>query len=55
VSLRTRLLIPLVAVCIIDAAIPIPILGVLLISILFQRPRWFIETVHRIYGGPNAG
>jgi len=32
-----------------DVIIPIPLIGVLLIVVLVERPRWFLNAVRRIY------
>jgi len=49
VTFRTRCLISLVALALFDAIIPIPILGVVLIYVVLQKPLWFRETVDQLY------
>ena len=48
-SIKTKSLIFLVILGIIDVVIPIPILGVILIYIVLQRPPWFRNLVQEIY------
>ena len=48
-SLRTKILIYIVLVGVIDTFIPIPITALALIYVLFQRPAWFIQWVDEIY------
>jgi hypothetical protein len=49
VTFRTRCLISLVALALFDAIIPIPILGVVLIYVVLQKPLWFREMVVQLY------
>jgi hypothetical protein len=48
-SIKTKSLIFLVILGIIDVVIPIPILGVTLIYVVLQRPVWFTNIVREIY------
>ena len=48
-STRTQLLIYLIILGIFDVIIPIPITALVLIHVLFQKPRWFKEWVEEIY------
>jgi hypothetical protein len=48
-TLKTKCLIGLIALCIVDVLIPIPIVGMILIYVLFQRPPWFADAVREIY------
>jgi hypothetical protein len=48
-SIKTKSLIFLVILGIIDMVIPIPILGVILIYVVLQRPPWFRNLVQEIY------
>ena len=48
-NIKTKSLIILIILGIIDAVIPIPILGVILIYIVLQRPPWFTNVVREIY------
>jgi len=49
-SAKTQLLITLIALSLVDIVIPIPIVGLILIYVVLQRPTWFIEMVRNIYG-----
>ena len=48
-SIKTKTLIFLIILGIIDMVIPIPILAVVLLSVVFQRPPWFMDVVNEIY------
>lgn len=48
-STRTRILIYLIFLAIIDAAIPIPITALVLMVVLFQKPKWFKDYTDKIY------
>ena len=48
-SLKTQILINLIVLAIIDTVIPIPITAMVLITVLFQKPKWFKDWVDRIY------
>ena len=49
-SLITKLLIVLVVLGLVDMAIPIPIVGILLIYVILQKPSWFLNMVKDVYG-----
>ena len=51
-SIKTKSLIILISLGIMDVVIPIPILGVILIYVVLQRPPWFTNVVREIYN-PN--
>jgi len=46
---KTRLVIILVAICLVDTVIPLPILGFVLLHVIFVRPLWFRQLVDGIY------
>ena len=48
-STRTQILIYLSLLAILDAVIPIPITAMILMMVLFQRPKWFKDWVKEIY------
>jgi len=48
-TLKTRSLIGLIVLSIVDAVIPIPIVGLILIFIIIQKPPWFQQLVHELY------
>jgi hypothetical protein len=49
-SLKTKILLGLVVIGILDELIPLPIVALMLIYVLFQRPPWFKRWVDEIYG-----
>jgi hypothetical protein len=49
-STRSRTLGILVPMALVDAIIPIPILGSVLIYVLLARPPWFLDLVDDVYG-----
>lgn len=48
-TLKTRSLIGLACLCIVDAVIPIPIVGLILIFVILQKPPWFQRLVGELY------
>ncbi len=48
-TLRTQSLIYLVGLSIVDAVIPIPIVGLILIFVILQKPPWFQKLVCELY------
>jgi hypothetical protein len=48
-SIKTKSLVVLILLGIIDVVVPIPILGALLIYVVLQRPPWFTNIVQEIY------
>ncbi len=49
---RDRTLILLVPLAVIDAIIPVPILGLVLAYVLLTRPGWFWRLVREVYERP---
>ena len=49
-NIKTKTLIGIVVSGIIDMVIPIPILGIVLLYVVIQKPPWFPELVSEIYG-----
>ena len=49
-AIRTKTLIALLLLCLVDTVIPFPIIGVILIYVLLQRPPWFKHIFVEIYG-----
>ena len=49
-TIKTKCLIALVLLAMADLVIPLPIIGVLLIYVLLQRPPWFKNVVVEVYG-----
>lgn len=48
-TVTTKTLIVLIALCLVDMFIPIPILGGVLIYVVLQKPTWFTKMVSDIY------
>ena len=48
-TIKTKCLIGLILLAVVDMVIPLPIIGVLLIYVLLQRPPWFKNVVTEIY------
>jgi len=47
---KTKLLIYLVVLCIVDLIIPVPITGLILFYVILNRPGWFQSLVDNVYG-----
>ena len=45
----TRILIYLLSLGFVDALIPIPIVALLLIYVLYQKPVWFKDLLEEVY------
>ncbi len=50
-ALKTKCLLGLLGLAVVDAVIPIPILGMILIYVVVQKPPWFQKVVGELYGG----
>ena len=48
-NIKTKTLVGLVMIGLIDMVIPVPILGILLFYVVLQKPPWFSEMVSEIY------
>jgi len=46
---KTKLIISLIILGLVDVVVPVPILGIILIYIVLQRPVWFREAVRSVY------
>ena len=46
---KTRTLIVLIALSLVDAIVPIPIVGIILIVVILQKPTWFQDLVQEVY------
>ncbi len=46
---KTKTLIVLIVLSLVDTLIPVPILGMILLSVVIQRPPWFMNVVKKIY------
>ena len=49
-TIKTKTFIALLLLCLVDTVIPFPIVGTILIYVLFQRPPWFKHAFAEIYG-----
>lgn len=47
---RTKTMLGLAALGLVDTVIPVPIIGIVLIYVLYQKPDWFKVLVSEIYG-----
>ena len=47
---QTKLVLILVALCLIDLVIPIPILDLMLVYVVLEKPVWFRDLVREVYG-----
>jgi len=48
-SLKTKTIVALVILGIVDAVIPIPIIGLILIYVILQKPPWVLDLVKEVY------
>ena len=48
-SLKTQILIYIIVLAAFDTIIPIPITALVLIHVLYQKPRWFKEWFEEVY------
>jgi hypothetical protein len=49
-TIRTKCIITLILLAMVDTVIPFPITGAILLYVLLQRPPWFKTVVADIYG-----
>jgi hypothetical protein len=47
---KTKTLIALLLLSMVDTVIPLPIIGVILIYVLLQRPPWVRNVIGELYG-----
>ncbi len=48
---KTKILTVLLFLSVVDTVVPFPIIGVILIHVLLQKPPWFLNLVREIYEG----
>jgi hypothetical protein len=48
-SIQTKTLIFLIILGLVDMVIPVPILGLILVYVVTQKPPWFADLVGEIY------
>lgn len=49
-TIKTKTLIALLLLCLVDTVIPFPIIGAILIYVLLQRPPWVRNVLGALYG-----
>ena len=49
-KLKTKIMISLVLFALFDTVIPVPLTAILLIYVLTEKPLWFQNMVHEVYG-----
>jgi hypothetical protein len=53
-TIKTKCLITLILLAMVDTVIPFPIIGAILIYVLLQRPPWFRNVVAELYGATGS-
>ena len=48
-SMKNQVLVYVLVLAVFDTIIPIPITALVLIHVLYQKPRWFQEWVEKVY------
>ena len=48
-NIRTKSIFVLILLGMVDVVIPIPIIGLMLIYVIVQKPSWFLDLVKDIY------
>jgi len=48
-NIRTKSIVVLIMLGMVDIVIPIPIIGLMLIYVIVQKPSWFMDFVKEIY------
>ena len=48
---QSQIILTLCVLCAVDLVIPIPILGLVLIYVVLEKPTWFRKLVQEVYGG----
>ena len=48
-SIKTQILLSIIVLGLFDTIIPIPITALVLIHVLYQKPRWFKAWVDAVY------
>ncbi|MCB0259526.1 MAG: hypothetical protein KDI38_19910 [Calditrichaeota bacterium] len=46
---KTGIIVSLILLGIVDALIPLPIIGLILLYVIMERPAWFLDAVREIY------
>ena len=50
VSIKMRLLVALLVLAVVDAVLPVPVVALILVFVLLERPAWFSKAFHAVYG-----
>jgi len=48
-NIRTKSIFVLILFGMVDVVIPIPIIGLILIYVIVQKPSWFLDLIQEIY------
>ena len=48
-SIKSKTLLFLIVLGIVDMVIPIPIIGLILIYVIIEKPAWFMDITKKIY------
>jgi hypothetical protein len=48
-NIRTKSILILILLGLVDVVIPIPIIGLLLIYVIVQKPPWFLDLAQELY------
>ena len=48
-STKTQVLIYILVLAVFDTVIPIPLTALVLVHVLYQKPRWFRELIDEVY------
>ncbi len=48
-TFKARTIIGLVGLSVVDIVIPIPIVGLIMIFVVLQKPPWFLKVVRELY------
>ena len=47
---QSKIILTLAALCVVDLVVPIPILGLVLVYVVLEKPVWFRDLVQEVYG-----
>jgi len=50
VQKQSKLVLKLAVLCLVDLVIPVPILGLILVYVVLEKPAWFRDLVQEVYG-----
>jgi len=45
-----RLLVALLVLAVVDAVLPVPVVALILVFVLLEKPAWFSKAFHAVYG-----